>query len=218
LVFKLEDKLITDLNEPEDIVLRNINMLFDELKMLEYNSIVFSMVRLHKKIMDVVNDTNQKYSDNVVKFPYTLNYNIMENYCLDEIKEEILSTVAEIRSKQPLECKQNKDSSIVLEAKKIIDNEYSNVDLNASRISEALSISSSRLSSIFNRYMNMTIPEYLNTVRFMKAAELLKNSDLNISTIMHKIGVSNESYFYRLFKNKYKMTPREYVAAQKEVK
>jgi AraC-like DNA-binding protein len=215
-VYKMEDELIADINEPMEIILGNINMLFDELKKLEYYSVIFSIVRLQKMVIDVINDVRRRYPDSAVEYPYILNFNIIEDNSLDDIKEEIITIITEIRSKQLPDAKQNKSGSIALEVKKMIDNEYSNIDLNASKISDAMKISASKLSSIFNRYMNMTIPEYLNTVRLQKAVELLKHSDYSITAIMQMIGTNNESYFYRLFKNKYKMTPREYAMVVKE--
>ena len=47
--------------------------------------------------------------------------------------------------------------------------------------------------------------------RMVKAVEWLQNSKLSISQVMQKVGIENQSYFYRLFKNKYGSTPREYI-------
>lgn len=212
-VFRLQDKLMANLNEPMDIIHKNINAVFAALKELEYYSIVFSVVRMQKIILEVINNINGKNTDSVIELPYFINYNTLESSSLDEIKEELISILSEIKSKDLPGAKYSNTSSIALSVKSMIDREYSDVDLNASKISDILNISSSRLSSIFNRYMNMTIPEYLNNVRLMRAVELLKNSDHSISTIMQMVGINNESYFYRLFKTKYKMTPREYAAS-----
>ncbi len=42
----------------------------------------------------------------------------------------------------------------------------------------------------------------------------MENSKLSIQDIMRRVGIENESYFYKLFKAKHGMTPREYIAGR----
>ena len=42
------------------------------------------------------------------------------------------------------------------------------------------------------------------------AARLLRRSDLNIQQIITQVGYENTSYFYRLFHERYGLSPREY--------
>ena len=42
------------------------------------------------------------------------------------------------------------------------------------------------------------------------AARLLRRSDLNIQQIIAQVGYENTSYFYRLFHERYGLSPREY--------
>ncbi|WP_308635559.1 helix-turn-helix domain-containing protein [Paenibacillus silvisoli] len=60
----------------------------------------------------------------------------------------------------------------------------------------------------------MSVPEYINQVRLAKAVEWMENSKLSIQDIMRRVGIENESYFYKLFKAKHGMTPREYIAGR----
>jgi YesN/AraC family two-component response regulator len=71
-----------------------------------------------------------------------------------------------------------------------------------------------KLSKIAKEYFGMSIPEYINQIRLNKAVEWMENSKLSIQEIMRRVGVENESYFYKLFKAKFGMTPREYIAQQ----
>jgi YesN/AraC family two-component response regulator len=73
-----------------------------------------------------------------------------------------------------------------------------------------LKITPSTLSRIFNENMQKSIPEYINTLRMEKAAEWLRNSKLSNREIMSRIGMENESYFYKVFKNQYGRNPSEY--------
>jgi YesN/AraC family two-component response regulator len=58
--------------------------------------------------------------------------------------------------------------------------------------------------------MQKSIPEYINALRMEKAAEWLRNSKLSNRDIMSRIGMENESYFYKVFKNQYGQNPSEY--------
>lgn len=43
-----------------------------------------------------------------------------------------------------------------------------------------------------------------------QAVYLLSNSKLSVSDIIESVGYDNSSYFYRIFKEKYGMSPKEY--------
>ena len=43
-----------------------------------------------------------------------------------------------------------------------------------------------------------------------EAAALLVQTDQTVAEIMHLLGYSNRTYFYRIFQEKYGVTPREY--------
>ncbi len=56
----------------------------------------------------------------------------------------------------------------------------------------------------------MSFSDYLKNIRLEKAKELLVKSDLNLSEISQAIGYSDISYFSRIFKKEFQMTPSKY--------
>ena len=52
--------------------------------------------------------------------------------------------------------------------------------------------------------------ELLQKHRMETAARLLRRSDMNIQQIISLVGYENTSYFYRLFHERYGLSPREY--------
>ena len=62
----------------------------------------------------------------------------------------------------------------------------------------------------FKKYMGMTCIEYINDYRLNVATNLLLTTDMQITEISESIGITNLSYFNRIFKKKYRMTPKEY--------
>ena len=51
---------------------------------------------------------------------------------------------------------------------------------------------------------------------FAGAKELLLNTDLNITEITYKIGINSRSYFSKLFKEKYGMSPKVFQNKNRE--
>ena len=56
----------------------------------------------------------------------------------------------------------------------------------------------------------MTFTEYLNTVRLNVAKDLLITSNYNLSEIAREAGYTDLSYFSKLFKKEYGISPSKY--------
>lgn len=68
----------------------------------------------------------------------------------------------------------------------------------------------------FKKYTGMTCVDYMNDYRLNKAAQLLVGTDSSIMEIAGKVGISNVSYFNRMFKRKFGMTPKGYRKGERE--
>lgn len=62
----------------------------------------------------------------------------------------------------------------------------------------------------FKKYMGMTCIEYINDYRLNIATNLLLTTSMQITEVSQQIGITNLSYFNRIFKKRYNMTPKEY--------
>lgn len=68
---------------------------------------------------------------------------------------------------------------------------------------------------VFKKYMNCTMTEYLNDVRLQHAAFQLTYTDENIINICTSIGFSSISYFNKIFRQKYGVSPKAFRKASK---
>lgn len=66
------------------------------------------------------------------------------------------------------------------------------------------------LSREIRRRTGRTYKELLQEKRMQQAAYLLKNSRLSVSDIIDSVGYDNTSYFYRKFRERYGMGPKEF--------
>jgi len=83
-------------------------------------------------------------------------------------------------------------------------------DLTPDKLAGMACINRFKLSRAFKDRFGQTITSYLNNIRIRKAAELLKNPDLNITEIAHFLGYESVTYFDRIFSAVHGMSPLKY--------
>ncbi|OUP86076.1 AraC family transcriptional regulator [Lachnoclostridium sp. An169] len=69
------------------------------------------------------------------------------------------------------------------------------------------------LSREIKRQTGRTYKELLQEKRMQQAAYMLTNSRMSVSEIISSVGYDNTSYFYRKFRERYGVSPKEYRAA-----
>ncbi|WP_144549253.1 helix-turn-helix domain-containing protein [Bacillus sp. X1(2014)] len=97
---------------------------------------------------------------------------------------------------------------IVVESLKYIEDQFKDASLY--ELADQLKQSHYGLSKTIKKATSHTFKELLQERRLVKAKELLEGTDLAIASIVEQVGYDNISYFYRIFKGKYGMTPKEY--------
>lgn len=88
--------------------------------------------------------------------------------------------------------------------------EYSDINLSSDSLAERLGLSSNYLREIFRESVGVTLSNYINEFRCEKAGEMLLETNLSIAEISEKIGLSNQNYFFTLFKKFKGLTPQQY--------
>jgi len=77
-------------------------------------------------------------------------------------------------------------------------------------IAKASHLSVSRLAHVFKEQMNITIIDYLTSVRIERAKQLLLATSQSCTEICFQVGYNNQSYFTRTFKELAGMSPRQF--------
>lgn len=100
------------------------------------------------------------------------------------------------------------ENTLVIEAIRQIEENYKNIQLKdlATEMKQPIT----GLSKLIKKQTGLTFKELLQQKRFSKAVQLLTNTGLSISDIILAIGYENTSYFYRVFKKIYGMSPHDY--------
>ncbi len=75
-----------------------------------------------------------------------------------------------------------------------------------------------KLQEGFKYVYNLTVNKYMQQVKLEAAKEMLMNSERNISEIVTAIGLNNRSYFSKVFKENYGVSPKYFLKARKAIK
>ncbi|MEK5335478.1 AraC family transcriptional regulator [Bacillus sp. FSL M8-0166] len=97
---------------------------------------------------------------------------------------------------------------LIVESLKYIDEHFQSASLN--ELASKLSQPDYALSKEIKKATNYTFKELLQEKRLNKAKELLESTDMPIASVIDQVGYDNVSYFYRIFKNKYHQTPKQF--------
>ena len=96
----------------------------------------------------------------------------------------------------------------VLAALREIEENYRTADL--TRLAAELHVSLPYLSAAVHRATGRTFKELLLEKRLSKAAQLLRETRLTTQDIILAVGYENTSYFYRAFRARFGVTPKDY--------
>ena len=108
------------------------------------------------------------------------------------------------------------ENAKTLACKDIIQKVKRHIDMNISEnlqteiLAQHFFISSSYLSAVFKKKMNMTISAYIEGVRMEKAKQILKYGACNVADAAMAVGYPDANYFCKVFKRYAGITPSKY--------
>lgn len=87
---------------------------------------------------------------------------------------------------------------------------YPDIQFDLNYLKKKTGLTPAKLQAGFKMLFGRTVLSFIKNVRVELAEKLIKTSDLSISEIVYTIGFSSRSYFSKIFKEKYKCSPKEY--------
>ena len=207
---ELESKLMNaikagDLAEMHELM----ESFMKDIAKYDYDNIMNAILHLIGLIKQTINVININKPLPITVDFYDLNRKVMEKETLDEITILLNNMITDI-SEQNNGVKGERSSVVLQTIKDIISVSYINPDLNVQSISALLKMSPVYVGRMFKAAESISIVDYMNEIRLTQALGLLRTTELSAKEIMLKVGFGNQSYFFRLFKQKYGVTPMEY--------
>ncbi len=93
---------------------------------------------------------------------------------------------------------------------RIIDEEYSDRDLDVNRIAERLGVHRTVLSKAFKKEMGISVIDYLVSYRVQKGLSLIRETDWPVARIAVETGYSGANYFAKSVRRAVGMSPTEF--------
>lgn len=102
------------------------------------------------------------------------------------------------------------DEQFLEKTKKIIEQHMADTDFSVELFARKMGMSRVQLHRKLTSLTDNTASDLIRNIRLNKAAELLKEGNLNITQISYEVGISTISYFSKIFKDKYGVSPSEF--------
>lgn len=171
------------------------------------------------------------------KFYYRGNYSLQAADIVDEINEKKVSgflrsmflegklyEMLVIQIAQYEDDQQEEKGSQILrrtdveKVKQAVELMNNNLDKNYSIefIAKEVGTNVNKLQESFKHMYDLTVNKYMQQIKLEAAKDLLNTSEYNISQIVNMIGLNNRSYFSKIFKEKYNVSPKYFLKSARE--
>ena len=115
----------------------------------------------------------------------------------------------------PLELKSEEDK-FMQHLIKLMNENIENFDLNIDLLATELNMSRTVFFNKLKSLTGLSPVEFVREIRFERAAEYIRKTELSVSEISYKVGIEDPRYFSRCFKQKFGTTPSEYRTQNQE--
>jgi ligand-binding sensor domain-containing protein/signal transduction histidine kinase/DNA-binding response OmpR family regulator len=99
-----------------------------------------------------------------------------------------------------------------------IENNLTESTLNVEDLGKEVFMSRVTLYRKIKSLTNLTVIEFIRSIRLKKAAQFLKNSGYNVGEVAYLVGFSDIDYFRKCFKEQFGKTPKEYACDKTIIK
>jgi AraC-like DNA-binding protein len=188
---------------------------------------------LNPGLQKVIEDSKSKE-----QFLYEGNYSITTADIVEQIQKKELSgflrsiflegKTFEMLSKQVTQYQddQREDSQQIMrktDVKKIkmavnIIGENLNHNYSVEELAKEVGTNVNKLQVGFKHMFGLTVNKYMQQVKLEAAKKMLSSAEHNVSQIVSQIGLNNRSYFSKIFKEKYGVSPKYFLTSNGEAK
>lgn len=139
---------------------------------------------------------------------WTLLNNQPDKRSVNQITMGLLFLLLAHHTERICSASQSFEQQLILQVLRYIDENYPNGRL--TELAAILGYDVVWLSRTIKRLSGRTYKELLQTRRLNQAAFLLQSTKLSVSDICAAVGYDNTSYFHRIFREHYQMSPKQY--------
>jgi|SRR5471030_1486441 len=167
---------------------------------------------------DLAWQQNYQYTENFDKIP-VINYDrllsaadllkiIVDNYLEQQLDFVVIKDQVPPAAERHVAIPSQHDSKMK-KALRYIDSHYAE-DLRLEDLAAMVYLSPYYFSKLFKKYQGVGFNAYVNQRRMQSALQMLEQSDWSIAVIARNLGFSQASYFCKVFRQAYRITPQAY--------
>jgi TolB-like protein/AraC-like DNA-binding protein/Tfp pilus assembly protein PilF len=102
------------------------------------------------------------------------------------------------------------DKDFIDKVHHIVMSNIADENFGVSELASLLGLSTSQTLKKVKTLTSKSVNQYIRELRLEKATKLIKETDFTIAEIAYKVGFSSQSYFNKVFRKQYGITPGEY--------
>ncbi len=186
---------------------------FGRLTSLRYHDIGLSIARLLVAIQSKADDIGRQRMQSLTLDLSTVYEAIFTSEPLDTVQEQIAEWLKRFASNAS-HGRSDKSQLLVQTVDEIIAANITDGGLCLKTIAGSLHLSPAHVGKVYKRHQGFSVANAINEMRLTKASELILSRDMTVTDVIAAVGIQNETYFYRLFKQRFGTTPREFVLRQ----
>lgn len=104
----------------------------------------------------------------------------------------------------------SEDERFIQRAIEVIEENFTNYELDVENYCKLLGISRMGLYNKIKALTNLSVKEFINTIKLKRAAQLLKESGMSVTEVTYEVGFRDPSNFSKLFKKQFGISPKAY--------
>lgn len=167
--------------------------------------------RISVSVLDCAKKADYKFEDLVLRKYSDIFYKISMATGYDEIKEIIYSLYNSVTSDFEVFSNNYKMQNVINNIIQIINKNITNPELSLKFIAYNLGYSTSHLSRLFYKEMQMNYVDYIQQQKIAYAITKLKSGDISVKEISEQLNYSTPSSFMRMFHKITGMTVIQYL-------
>ena len=150
---------------------------------------------------------------------------LLKPFNIDELEVQIVNLLQTRKKLKEKYCRQillepaqveieDMDEKFLQRVIATIEKRISDRELNAESLSREIGMSRMQLYRKLRGLTNLTVHEFIRTIRLKRAAQLLQGKRMTITEVAYEVGFNDLTYFARCFRKHYQKSPSEYVSAR----
>lgn len=214
LSHKLSSQLISQLISGKlDSAVSSYQELSKGLFDCDYDEIMSTMILLTHSIYERLSEKYPMLKDPLTGAMKRLLDQLAQSETKEDVENLFTTFFQDICSQvERLKANPEQQNSAVISKRivEIIREQYPDPSLCLTSIADEIGLSANYTGHIFKQYTQKSVAQYLLDVRMEKVAEYLQNTSYSLNTILEKVGMEKNNYFYTRFKNYFGMPLGEY--------